>query len=233
MRFDSWLVEVSATPSYLLLVFLLLLAALHAVLVWWKPLDDVAWKKVDYIWLGAAALGLLAASAQADRFMSKALLENVEIPQTTRTYGYLRSHLASAGNPESFLCITRTRSPLSPDDFDRIVQAQQELCAWSREVSSKMHPDVRLPFPTLEETGYIPVSEKHAKYESWYIAETRKLAEAYGLQRERYIERRKSSERSISEELLSIIGPLVLAFALALRITKVSGELKNAKKKVA
>ncbi len=232
MRFDSWLVELSATPLYLLFVFLLFLAGLHVILVWWKPLDEVLWKKVDYIWLGTAAFGLLAASAQADRLMSQNFLDNVEVPHTISTYESLRDHLMRAGASDSHLCITRYRSPLSPDDFDEIVQTQQKLCAWSRDILSRMPREVPLPFPALEEIGYIPISDVHAKYESWYVEETKRLAEDYRFQRKQYSERVESSEMSLGESLFSIVGPLFLAFALALRITKVSGEIKNAKRKI-
>ena len=55
IRFDSLLLEISATPIYLLLFFLIITGLLHVTLIWWGNLDDMAWKKVDYVWLGAAA----------------------------------------------------------------------------------------------------------------------------------------------------------------------------------
>lgn len=41
MRFDSVLIELSATPTYLFLIFAILLIVFHVVLVWLVPLADL------------------------------------------------------------------------------------------------------------------------------------------------------------------------------------------------
>ena len=58
MRYDTILEEISATPLYLFLVFVVVLAAMHLALVRRRSLSDIAWKHMDYVWLAAAALGL-------------------------------------------------------------------------------------------------------------------------------------------------------------------------------
>ena len=123
MRFDSILVEISATPLYLLLLLALMLAVLHvALVVWWK-LDDIAWKRVDYVWLSAAVIGVLVSSAQADRLLSERYARYVEAALTASAYRFLRQTLA---NP--VLCLPHTKSADSPPDFDQMVQEQQALC---------------------------------------------------------------------------------------------------------
>jgi hypothetical protein len=103
------------------LIFAILLIVFHVMLVWLIPLADVEWKQVDYVWLGAAVLGLLASSAQAGRELSRSYLEGVEDSRTASAYGSLRSMLASGFGT----CAPRTRSEMSPPDFDQIVAEQR------------------------------------------------------------------------------------------------------------
>lgn len=231
MRFESWLLEVSGTPLYLLLLFLFFLLAMHVTLVWTTRLSDRTWKKIDYVWLSAAVLGLVASSGEAGRFLSQSYLENLEAPKTAASYRYLRSQIERGAGSDGFLCMGRARSAMSPPDFDRIVEAQQDLCSWSKDTLTKMHSTVEPPFAALEETGYVPIPVTHKRYEPWYIAEVQKLAEDYRTNRNSYNERAIAAQMSLFDQLLTVLGPIVIAFALALRLTKVSGELANEKLK--
>ena len=226
MRFDSWLIEISATPAYLLIFFLFLIFLLDIILVRFFKLDDISWKKVDYIWLSATALGLIASSSQANHFLSKIYLE-VESPPTAFAYRSLRSHLENGGG----VCSPRIKSPFSPQDFELIVKEQQFLCKKTREMAAKMPKDITPPFPLLEKTGFLPMDES-IKYETYYVNEINQLAQEYRVHQERYTQFKASLKESDSENIFKVIGPLILSFALALRITKVSGELTNAKRKL-
>jgi len=48
-----------AKPLWMIVVFALFLVAFHILLVKVWPLQKQAWKKVDYIWLGVAALAII------------------------------------------------------------------------------------------------------------------------------------------------------------------------------
>lgn len=230
MRFDSLIIEISATPAYLLLFFTIITVLFHLVFVWWGKLDDDTWKKVDYVWLGAAALGLIALSATAEQWMSRAFLDNSETARTASAYSLLRSHLEMGASPSSPLCMKRIRSEFSPPDFDQIVQEQQDLCSRVREMTNSMPKSLAPPFPPLEKTGFIPFAGS-IKYEAWYVSEANKEAEIYRVQQAKYAQLEESSKTSSWQTFYTVMGPLILSFALALRITKVSGELANAKSK--
>jgi hypothetical protein len=224
MRYSTILEELSATPLFIFGVFLLLLVLMHLVLVFWMKLGEVAWKLVDYVWLFTAVLGLLAASAQSDHFLSKRYLATFERPRTETAYKLLRSTLDSYPT----LCAPRHRSPVSPPDFDEMVEEQQALCKRAKEIAAKMPLKITDDFPLLEQTGYEDLNYD-AKYETYYVHAVSNAAEQYRQQQRRYAEFVAAGAQSGSEEMLTVLGPLLLAFALSLRITKVSGDIRNAR----
>lgn len=230
MRFDSILLELSATPAYLLVVFCLLLFVFHLVFVWIWPISDLAWKRIDYVWLGAATLGLIGASWHADRYISEELAAKLEGPRTLSTYRDMRFIIEEAADPGGAVCTQRKRSNLSPPNYDEILREQQMQCEYFKFLASVTPRDVKEPFPALHDLGFIDYSGV-ANHEGWYIAQIRKSAKEYEFQRQLYIRRKKSAEVSDLEAAIIMLGPLLVATALALRITKVTGEVRNAKRK--
>jgi len=232
MRFDSLLVDIAATPAYLLLVFCVLTVVLHIVLVWRMTLSDIAWKRVDYIWLGAAAIGLLGASGHADRYISAQLANDLEEPRTASAYRWFRAQVESAANTDSGVCSERVRSTSPPPDFDQIAQEQKRQCAYFRTLVEAIPRDVQPPFPSLIELGYTEY-QGSLQHEKWYVRQSRDNAASYEAQRQLYLQRKSSSEVSAVDNTVTMLGPLLVCFALALRVTKVTGEIANARRKLA
>lgn len=230
MRFSSVLIELAATPAYLLAIFCLLTFVFHLAFVWVWPIGDLAWKRIDYVWLGAATLGLMGASGHADRYISGELAANLEEPRTARAYRDIRFIIEKAAEPTSSICSERTRSEFSPPYYDEIVREQQRQCSYFRVLADAIPDEVAAPFPTLDVLGFTDYAGS-TDHESWYIAQTRKSAKEYEAQRELYVQRKRSAEVSDFEASITLLGPVLLCFALALRITKVSGEVRNAKRK--
>lgn len=85
------------------------------------------------------------------------------------------------------------------------------------------------PFPPLEEIGFVAPS-RDIKDEKWFVTETNRLAEDYRIHQAKHNRLDKTSKIS-SESTSIILGHFLLLLALALRITKVSGELINEGKK--
>ena len=55
------------SPGSALAAFLVSVAVFHLAFVYVWPLDNRRWKQIDYIWLSAAVLSLLAGADQARR----------------------------------------------------------------------------------------------------------------------------------------------------------------------
>jgi|ERR1044071_847098 hypothetical protein len=226
MRYSTILEELSATPLFLFAVFVLLVVVFHVALIFWLKLTDETWKRLDYVWLGTAALALLGASAQADHFLSKRYLATFERPRTETAYKLLRATLDSYPG----LCAPRQRSPASPPDFDQILQEQESLCKRAKEIAAKMPLKITDNFPPLEQTGYEPLGYE-AKYEIYYVREVSSAAEQYRQQQKRYVDFVAAGTPSGGEEIMTALGPLLLAFALALRVTKVTADIRSARAK--
>jgi hypothetical protein len=69
-------------------------SAFDLILVRWLKLSDSKWKKIEYIWLGTAALGILTASTQAGRFIGINSSRNTE-PVLQAGYSEVRGILRS------------------------------------------------------------------------------------------------------------------------------------------
>lgn len=174
MRYDTVLEEISATPLYLLVVFIAMLVTLDLGLVRRKNLSDAAWKHVDYIWLAAAALGLFAGSAQVDHTLAQRYLLSAQYPQTVAAYSYLRGQLT---NPVS-ICVPRQRSAFSPPNFDDIIAEQQSLCKRAKEIAAKMPSMFDHNFPPLDATGFEPIG-MDSKFEIGFVQDVNRAAEFY------------------------------------------------------
>lgn len=230
MRFNSFLIELVATPAYLLAAFIALLAISHLVFIKLLKMSAIAWKVVDYIWLGMAALGLITSSSRVDQYISIELLNNLEIPRMESIYRSLRYWVDSAASSESGVCLTRVRSELSPDEFYDMVDEQQTQCSYFRALDASLPASVSSPFEHLSDIGYIPYAGS-TKYENFYLETLQQYAEEYEEQRRLVRERELSAQTSDIEALMMIFGPILLCFALALRMTKVTAEIKNEKDK--
>ena len=228
MRYDNLLAEVATSPGYVVLIFCVLWTIFYVVLVKLNTFDDLFWKRVDYVWLAAAAIGLITSSAQVNRALAQSYVEGGESARVVATYGFLRNFL----NGPFWVCLPRNRTEFSPPDFDEIVREQQTLCRQAKEVAARMPRDLPSDFPTLESMGYQRIGVM-AKYEAGFGKMLDDWAQQYQEQRAKYMNLVAASKQSGWELFMGLLGPLLLAFALALRITKVAGEVKNAKARLA
>lgn len=223
MRFDSVVLEVAATPTYVLATLAAMLLAMHWLLIVRLRLGDIAWKRVDYVWLGAAALGLVSASASADRFLSARYLETFERPRTATAYQFLRALIADSPG----VCVPRRRTEYSPPDFDQILTEQEIVCRDAAKVAAVM-PKTFLEFPPLEQTGFQPFGHD-APSQQYFIRDVSRAASEYRESQGRFARLSSSAKLTGADEVMLVLSPLLLTFALALRVTKVSGEICNAR----
>jgi|SRR5450631_4248888 len=228
MRWGSILVDISATPRYFLAFTVVLTVAFHLILIKWAKLSNSSWKRVDYLWLAATALGLVGNSAAAERLLSKNYLNTFDIPATTYSYNRLRSIIEDLARPDSGACAPRVRSPSSPPNFDEMVRGQKELCQDARSVLRGMAVTAAPDYPPLEKLGFVPLTTSDDVLRST-VAEINRLTAEYAQQRSELLDHKRTSEPSDSDDVQTVLSPLMFAIAVALRLAKVSGELSNSK----
>jgi hypothetical protein len=218
----------TASLTAVLGVFAGLLVALDLLLVRWLRLGKVSWKRMDYIWLGFGALGLLgavaqvrmeSASAQLDMYEKRAIVAFDSVKSLVEVY---------ASNPGP-ICRTFVRSEFSPppDEFQRIQNEYNTACEWVKQVSEALKTHATSPPRPIDRASPLPprpqVSDGALK--GMFRGLDRQLA-YFDQNIQAFEALRQKSKRTPTEETFVYIGPFLLAIALAIRITKVTGELK-------
>jgi hypothetical protein len=207
-----------------LTIFAGALVVFHLVLVYWLKLGRIAWKWVDFCWLAFAVLGLIGAAEQARQAVAVSLVEIAEA-RTTVTYSPVRS-LADIYSREGPVCRTFVRSEYSPppDEFNRAQREYNIACEWFRKVAlalpqqAEMHEitdEILLPEPNITEDDLKSILREFRQQIAYHNERARQLSEV-----------RSAAARSDTQQALIMISPLLLAIALALRITKVTGEIR-------
>jgi len=210
--------------SVVIIVFAITLVFFHVILVYWLKLGKTAWKAVDYVWIGFAGLGLLGAAAQARQLVAQSRLALSE-SRVTVMYPPVRS-LADMYSREGPVCRTFVRSPYSPSqaDFENFQREYNAVCAWFKKVAAilpekddrhEITADVLPPEPRI--TGGDLKS---------ILSEFRQQIGYYNKRAKQHADLLRAATRSETETTVTLISPLLLAVALALRITKVTGEIR-------
>lgn len=220
----------AVSPVVLLVVFLASLAMAHVVLLRLFALDEVRWQLIDYVWLSLALLGLLGAVAQNRQQVAG----NFEIVARMRAESYLSSARRLSdrhSRAESALCRHPTRTQTSPpaEVFDARVADDQRTCEWFRATLSVL-PKTVDEVPAAFGPGSLPSRPARSVHspdaEDYLITLTRD--DVANLVENMQLLSMHHSVKSPSEwqQYLTYIGPFLLAFALAIRITKVTGEVR-------
>jgi hypothetical protein len=207
-----------------LFIFCAALAGFHLALVYWGHLDKLWWKRVDYIWLGLTALGLIGVTAQARQLVAGNLLPYTD-DRVNFAYKVVQLEVHDYGTEDGRLvCRTFIRSAFSPppDEFQRTQDEFNRACEWFKQVAAIIQsPSGEIDTnsfplkPTVSESALIDAFSQFDRAINNVNSEIRGRALL-----------RSSATRSGSEDFLTIFSPLLLALALALRITKVTGEIR-------
>jgi hypothetical protein len=205
-------------------VFVLLLIIFDLVLVRYFKLSSISWKRVDYIWLGFAALGLIAAAAQVRELVAT---DQIDMFQQRANAGLsrLRGSATLLGSDSGPVCRTFVRSQYSPpqEEFDRIQQEYNRVCGWFKQIGSAIPRELPIPpkLTTLPSGPDASINDLKNIIDSFY-----QQLEFYNQDVEAFSTVYNARKRSRLENLLVYLGPFLLAAALALRVTKVTGEIK-------
>jgi hypothetical protein len=210
----------------LLLFFFVLLIVFDLVLVRWLKLGRIAWKRVDYVWLGFSAIGLVGAASQARQFVASNLVR-VYDERSMAAYSIARFVLDDDAKDNGYVCRTFVRSQYSPppEEMGRAQRENDAACHWFKSVAALLPKDSRnLGLLSDQLLPAQPQVDRRDLKETF--DEFRKTVGEYNEAVRMRSDNENAAARSDLENTLIIIFPLLLAIALALRITKVTGEIK-------
>ena len=209
-------------PLFVLLGgFVAALVIFHLLLVWPRNLSKRRWKYVDYVWLLVASLTIVSFSSDIRRQVTENKLELAT--QRVKSMHAIFSKLY-ANQPPSYVCMKFVRGEFSPDNFDDLQEEFDRFCDWFRlfgpRFSTATLPDYR-SFPTdLLET---PNTTNEFLVE--VIGELKQQLSYYNDAVDTRMRVSRETAETEFEESIRLLWPWLFFLAVALRMTKVTGEV--------
>jgi len=232
MRDDLFRIPSFLSGTSLAVTFLSTLLIFHWLLVFcwpinklgWTPLSKRGWKIVDYIWLVVGSIALTGTVFQARQVLAMGMLPTLESFVSISVDE--AKYYSSPKFYEWLLCRSFVRSAFSPpeQEFKRVQEEFDNACAWAKQITERLKDVDRW---AIIDTSSLP-KPPPATDPSIHFAE-REMYDAF--QTHNLIARKRQAlqdalQRSEWEKFLVVMSPLLAVIALALRITKVTGEIR-------
>jgi hypothetical protein len=204
-----------ADPVFVFLFFRGCVGISHVLFIFLYKLTTEQWRLMDYIWISLTAIGLFATAAQVRNSMNQRLIP-LSVPPLVTDFKILRDLLDTYTHA---FCGPHVRSDLSPPNFDAIEEERKIVCDWLKGVVLTLPDRVEPDFPELTMPAPPNVDEEVT------INGIRGAFNSYNkLRREREALLAATKSNSF-EEIIYTLGPLLTSVGLAIRFTKVTGEL--------
>ena len=219
------LFELPKVTSYgwAIVVFLGALLFFHLIFLKIRPLGKIGWKRVDYIWLILGLLGVIAGVGSTRQAIAERMFPQAKEFAKHQAL-WVQQHIDFGSSPA--ICRQFVPSELFPRDeeFERRQREYNALCNWFKKAKLSTTHGLPKERPlTLSNLVDSPIPSGIDPYVAGSLQQAIKnYNEAQAvvdlLARER--------SRSDLEFILAAIGPFLIAVAIALRMTKVTGELQ-------
>lgn len=211
---------ITASASWMLSVFVCSVLIFHVVFLKLWKLGAIGWKRVDYVWLAMATLGLLGGVSEVRRVFAVGQIAT-EQSLVQSTFEDLRHEIRFLNS--AAVCRQFIRGEFSPPDFDAIQKEYDAVCDFAKRILGQLPegPPADLSQLHLDDRPHVTAKS---------LLDTLKglddRAAWYRRARKTYDDTVEASGRTSFESSALIMAPLLLAVALALRITKVTGEIR-------
>lgn len=215
--------------AWTLMIFIGGLVTFRVLFLHVAPLTSIGWKRVDYIWLSMALLGLLGAVGAGREVVAKNVLNLEKFRlESTRRYAEGRADFGTS----IAVCRQFVRSEFSPpvELFDALQREFDSQCAWFKKASKALMEKAReepAPIDFSATFGVAPAGGDRQIYESFQNSINGYNAAVKDVQT-----LQQQAKPTELELMVRLLGPLLVALALALRITKVSAEIRSELSKV-
>lgn len=200
-------------------LFAILLVAFHLFVFFGKP-NGRFLKKIDYYWLGFTALSLVSAASAQRQFVTENELQSSRL----RVSGSLIDLRYYARSAQHYVCDTAWQAPSSPDPTARQrYQSRDAACAWFTGLNKQVQaPELSLD-AVIGILGQPLPPDVPASWNDEPLSMVVPLARETSAKHKQFT---ADSQKSELEKGMILFLPYLLAIALALRITKVTGELR-------
>lgn len=231
---DSFLLNFVTSPLKLILLTSFLFICFRFYITRIKNFDDITWKRVDYLWVGLATIGIIGSSGNIERYIAQSLLANQEAPRLAIMYQDMYKFLQDRNSPDDWHCRewvwVKTEHSLPIEEFEKIKLQVEKECEYLKVLALKIPSKVEGEYPTFEELELPNNLDRYVKEK--YISDTYKWHfKKYSDQYKIYTELKSKSDRSDLDLLILVLSPLLFCFGVAIRLTKVTGDILNSQKK--
>ena len=228
--FDDLVDPIGGKVTVVLLFFALCLLALDLVFVRRLDLSKLTWKRFDYVWLTLTAIGLVGSTVQVRTATASSLLARYQVRAHTSMDAISANVNMTAMASEGYvdvdrICLRKLRVGPSPP---LVLDREHELaCEWLQKYAALIADAGKSSSDKLPEVSKLPlrpVFSDRGLIE--YFAKLDRLTDRFAEERNEWHVAEDRAQPSEFERQLATLSPFLLAFALALRITKVTGEIR-------
>jgi hypothetical protein len=190
----------------------------------WTPLGKRGWKIVDYVWLIAGSIALTGTVFQTRQVVATSMLPTLESFVSISNDD--AKYYSSPKFYDGLICRTFVRSAFSPpeQEFKKTQEEFDNACAWAKQITERLKDVDRWaiidtaslpkPPPSTEPSIHFAQKEMYDAFDTHNLIAHKRQALQEALR------------RSDWEKFVAVISPLLAVIALALRITKVTGEIR-------
>jgi hypothetical protein len=222
-RLDYFRLPVVASYGWMLAAFLGATAVFHAVLVFARPLGRVGWKVVDYVWLLFGLLGAFSGVQAVRQEIAAGLLPEAEEAERADAAAILE-RITLGASP----AVCRTLEPFEKAPADEETARRQrefdQVCEWFRSAKRRVERGLPAERPLTPESlggGPVPPAPEFS-----IVASLEEAVARYNRAQATVERLSREADQSDFEATMTALAPFLIAIALALRITKVTGELR-------
>jgi hypothetical protein len=202
-------------------VFAVLLALFHILFICAFPFTARDWKAVDYIWLAFGGLGIIGVSGESRR-MKADWEQTYAHVQATNVFEQLKNSVES---DTTYFCKEQWRPSVSDTVILPVMRDFPRACVWFRQLAEVLPESLGAKLPDRLDNGVPAPPAIDDAIVRPDIEYTKVLLNDYRHERGRYLNAVAAREETSLEIILKLGSGLLLVFALALRITKVTGEI--------
>ncbi len=208
---------------WLIAVFVVTAIVLHLLFVVAFPLNKRQLKQIDYIWILIAVIGLYGSETQIRRAFAGEYIE-MGLARVRAKYDFIRYQIKAFTGPD--VCRETPRSELTAPNTAALQKEFDAACQYGRQIFEKLPNQPPMAMREFDAIGLRDRPAVSSAFLKSLYQDVDLSLETYATYLADYQRLRKINEYSELELIFAVVAPNLLAVALALRLVKVTGELK-------